>query len=182
MTNPSRDDMTVPAIETFDALFASEYPAVARIAFLLLGNSGEAEEATQDAFVTLLQRWDRVQTPSAFVRTAVINRCRDIGRRRQTLRRLLPRARRGTSDNAEREYLVDALQALDIDLRELVVYRYYIGHTVPEISAILGIAEGTVKSRLHRALDKLEAALTDQSTRSRVNPVNAGSSDGHAAS
>ena len=77
---------------------------------------------------------------------------------------------------------VAVLQALDIDLRELVVYRYYIGHTVPEISAILGIAEGTVKSRLHRALDKLEAALTDQSTRSRVNPVNAGSSDGHAAS
>jgi len=64
---------------SFEGVFASEYPAVARMAYLLLGRTGEAEEAAQEAFTTLLQRWDRIDNPAGFVRTATLNRCRDIG-------------------------------------------------------------------------------------------------------
>lgn len=145
----------------FDNFFRQEYPAVARMAFLLLGHSGEAEDVTQEAFVVLLREWTAVTNPGAFVRTVAVNRCRDVARRRvvrdSAVRRLRPLAQ--SSD--EQDYLMDVLQALPLQLRAVVVLRYYVGHTVPEIAAVLDTAEGTVKSRLHRAIRELRRHLED---------------------
>lgn len=143
----------------FDTLFRREYPSVARLAFLLLGRTGEAEEVTQEAFVTLLTRWDEVANPNGFVRTAVVNRCRDIARRRVVRDRIVRRLRPDDQDASEADYLVDALQHLPVQLRSVIVLRFYLGHTVPEIASILDVPEGTVKSRLHRALQDLRRRL-----------------------
>ncbi len=61
--------------------------------------------------------------------------------------------------NEERERLKAALETLPLDQRQAVVLRYYADLTVPEIGKALGCREGTVKSRLHRALNRLSGAL-----------------------
>ncbi len=55
----------------------------------------------------------------------------------------------------DRRLVAAALGTLPEDLRETVVLRFYADLTVPEIAAAMGTAEGTVKSRLHRAMERL---------------------------
>ena len=145
---------------SFDEVYADEYPKLARLAFLLLGRTGEAEEVVQEAFIAVYERWFIVENPAAFVRTTTLNRCRDLGRRRGRHLRLVRRAVPRPADTGTPEYLVDALQQLDVTPRELVVLRYYLQLSVPEIAALVDQPEGTVKSRLHRALRQLQATLT----------------------
>lgn len=149
----------VPVPEDFDSFFRREYPSVARLAFLLLGRTGEAEEVTQEAFISLLQRWQTIENPSGFVRTAAVNRCRDIKRQRGVRDRIVRSIRPPEHDPDDPEYLIDVLQAIPIQLRTVIVLRFYLGHTVPEIASIVGIAEGTAKSRLHRAIHELRGHL-----------------------
>ena len=54
-----------------------------------------------------------------------------------------------------------ALEGLSANHREVLVLRYYSELTVPEIAKTLSLREGTVKSRLSRALDRLQQALSD---------------------
>jgi len=147
-----------PQVVTFEQLFEREHPLVVRMAYLMLGRTGEAEEVAQEAFTELLVRWGRIDNPEGFVRTVAVNRCRDIGRRRSVRDRALRRLRE-REEPVIGDYLVDALQQLDPQLRELIVLRYYLGHTVPEIAGIVDTPEGTVKSRLHRALARLAELL-----------------------
>jgi len=60
-------------------------------------------------------------------------------------------------------HLRAALKTLNHDHREVLVLRYYADLTVPESAKVLGCRPGTVKSRLSRALDKLEAGLVSES-------------------
>ena len=55
----------------------------------------------------------------------------------------------------ERQHIRRILEALPHEQRETVVLRYYADMTIPEIAKALGCREGTVKSRLHRALARL---------------------------
>lgn len=151
--------------DAFDAVFRREYAPVARMAYLLLGATGEAEEVTQEAFTTLLQRWDSIDNPAGFVRTAVLNRSRDLGRRRSVRRRALQRLRPTSEvtipDRSADLEVVDALASLDRTLRETVVLRYYLDHTIDQIAEMTNVPAGTVKSRLNRARAALAALFTD---------------------
>jgi RNA polymerase sigma-70 factor (ECF subfamily) len=53
------------------------------------------------------------------------------------------------------QMLREALSSLSPEQREVIVLRYFSDLTVPEIAAAVSIPEGTVKSRLSRALDRL---------------------------
>ncbi|HET8617959.1 MAG TPA: sigma-70 family RNA polymerase sigma factor [Acidimicrobiales bacterium] len=59
--------------------------------------------------------------------------------------------------------LAAALARLPVDQRSVVVLRYYLDWSLDQIAAGLGIAPGTVKSRLHRALRRLENSLRETS-------------------
>jgi len=61
--------------------------------------------------------------------------------------------------NEDHRCLREALELLSSEHREAVVLRYYADLTVPEISAVLNQPEGTIKSRLSRALNRLEEIL-----------------------
>ena len=62
----------------------------------------------------------------------------------------------------ERQRIREALAALPEEQRQAVLLRYYARLTVPEIARALGWREGTVKSRLYRALERLRQALAGQ--------------------
>ena len=86
--------------------------------------------------------------------------------------RILIRTPRGTGERAvddvelarlvDRSLIVDALAALSADHRAVVVGAYFERRSTRELSERLGIAEGTVKSRLHHALRALRANLEER--------------------
>lgn len=144
----------------FESVFEREHRAMVRLAFLLLGSQSLAEEAVQDAFARLLDRFDTVENPGAYVRTSTVNRCRDLLRRRKLERSALSAAPPSSlgEDGVE---LLDVLAALDQNRREVIVLRFYLGHSASEIAQMLGVAEGTVRSRMQRGLEDLRRQLDD---------------------
>ena len=68
----------------------------------------------------------------------------------------------------ERQLVRQALKALSQERRDAVVLRYYSDLTVPEVARVLGCRQGTVKSRLHRALRQLREVLRGEELRGQV--------------
>jgi RNA polymerase sigma-70 factor (sigma-E family) len=140
----------------FEALFAEERRPMVRLAYLLVGSEGVAEEVVQDAFAQVYERWDRLDQPGAYLRTCVVHGARRSGRR---LRREQHRVETPTPASLEAREMLDALGRLRPTWRAVVVLRFYGGFTQPEIADLLGLRLGTVKSRLHRALGQLREEL-----------------------
>ena len=61
----------------FVTLYRDRYDAMVRLAALLVDRTEQAEEIVQDAFAAVYERWEHVDVPAAYVRTVVVNRCRD---------------------------------------------------------------------------------------------------------
>ncbi|HWJ96997.1 MAG TPA: sigma-70 family RNA polymerase sigma factor [Acidimicrobiales bacterium] len=149
---------TADAAAAFDALFVRERTAMVRVAYLLVGSEPIAEEIVQEAFAAVYARWDRIDNPGGFLRQCVVNGARSSLRRRSLERRKAQLLVDEGTLPAGRE-LLDALAALPIGWRSVVVLRFYEGMTQEEIAVALDMRLGTVKSSLHRGLAKLREAL-----------------------
>ena len=143
-------------------------PAFA-LAMAMLGDRPAAEDAVQEAALKAWRSAWKVagssSPPESWFLTIVANQCRDTRRTRwwRVLRLAeMPEIRQ--SDHAERvTALLDldrAMARLSREQRALVYLRYHLDMQPKEISAVLSLREGTVKSRLHRALRRLQAELT----------------------
>ena len=140
--------------EAFEKLYVTEYEAMLRLAYLLLDSADAAEEATHDAFAKVYERWRRIDAPGAYLRTCLVNRCRDLQRRRRLERERLPDPPRPYEDLAARE-LLDALAKLPMRQRAAIVLRFYEGLSEAETATVLGVPVGTAKSTVSRALTQL---------------------------
>jgi RNA polymerase sigma-70 factor (sigma-E family) len=143
---------------TFDDLFRRRYDAMVRLAYLMVDRVDLAEELVQDAFVRVHARWKRIDNPSAYLRAAVVNACRNEQRRRRVARRLPAGTATDSTEDAPDE-LFDALRSLPADRRAVLVLRFYEDLSTDQIAAVLGIPEGTVKSMTHRALAQLREVI-----------------------
>ncbi|MEM7275039.1 MAG: RNA polymerase sigma factor [Actinomycetota bacterium] len=126
------------------------------------GSTPLAEELVQDAFVTVYQRLDEIENPGAYLRRTVINRCYGALRRRSTERRKVTEI--GVDERLQLPPELDetwrALDRLKPRHRTVLVLRYYEDLSIRQIAEILGEREGTVKSLIHRSLDKLRNEVT----------------------
>lgn len=139
-----------------------------RMARLILRNDADAEDAIQDAVVAAWRQWtqlrDRERFDAWFGRI-LLNRCRDrlraAGRTHDLdLAPSLPSHE--TDDVARLEHRMDIAQAfesLNPDQRVAVVLRYWADLTVDQIAERVRVPAGTVKSRLHHALERLRTSL-----------------------
>ncbi|OLF10114.1 hypothetical protein BLA60_16805 [Actinophytocola xinjiangensis] len=151
----------------FEALYQGSYRSFVLTAYALLGDLGEAEEVTQEAFAVAYGRHGRVaraDSPEAWVRTVVVNLAKRRGRRRAMLDRLL---RRGATDPdppppGEHLDLHAAIRALDHDHRAAIVLHYLADLPLDTVASIVGVPVGTVKSRLSRARAALARQLSPQ--------------------
>ena len=152
----------------FDEFVRVHGDSLIRLAYVLCGDRGRAEDATQEALTRLYLRWGRIDDPLPYARRCVVNATNDHGRRsgrrerrEQLAARLQPPDAPGLVDElvAERDRLVRALRRLPHGQRAVIVLRYWHQLPEPEIARILGNSVGTVKSQASRALGKLRAEL-----------------------
>ena len=141
----------------FDRLYQDRYRPMLGLAISLVDQPSVAEEIVQEAFQRVWIRWDALDAPQVYLRTAVVNGCHDELRRRRVRRRTDPTLR--PTVPAETHYLVDALSCLPKRRRRAVVLRYYGGMTMPEVAEAMDIPTGTAKSLVHRGLAELRGAL-----------------------
>lgn len=153
----------VGGVDEIDACFRREYEGLVRLVWLIAGSQAAAEDAVQDAFVTLHSRWDKVEHPGGYARAIAVNNAMRAARRTALERRLLLRF--GTRDDHVEppdDPLTDALATLSPRQRAAVVLRYYADLQEADIAEALGCAPGTVKSLLSRAKAALRLALTEE--------------------
>ena len=145
-----------------------------RLAAVILGDRVEAEDAVHDAAVAAWRAFEGLRDPDRFdpwFKRIVVNGCRDRLRARARHRvvdvgRELAEAEHPLAADvadraADRDALERALTALDADHQVVVALRFHADLTVPAIATLLGVPEGTVKSRLHHALHRLRAAYPE---------------------
>lgn len=142
-----------PAIED---VYRDERLALVRLAYLLTGGRDHAEDIVQTAFEAAQTRWDELDDPHAYLRRVVVNRAQDLHRRRYRQR---PRPEPAVTHLPEIDETWTALQRLPDRQRAVVVLRFYEDLPLTDIARLLDRPEGTVRSDLHRALDRLRRTL-----------------------
>jgi RNA polymerase sigma-70 factor (ECF subfamily) len=149
------------AADGFSDFYLATWPGVARALAVALGDRDLAVDATDEAMARAYPRWATLATydnPGAWVYRVGLNWARSHRRR---LARRLPWAQpteelpAPVADPAVR----DALLALPIKLRSVVVCRLLLDWSVDDTATALGVRPGTVQSRLHRALRTLNSTL-----------------------
>jgi RNA polymerase sigma factor (sigma-70 family) len=142
-----------------------------RTAMLITQDAADAEEAAQDAFVKAWRALGRFREGAPFrpwllqiVANEARNRRRSAGRREHLVLRAAteePSGEAAPSPEAAlltaetRERLLAAVNELPDDQREVISLRYFLELSEQEVAETLGIAQGTVKSRTARALERL---------------------------
>lgn len=143
---------TAGATGTFDDICRAERAKLVRTAYLIVRSQHVAEELVHDGFVRLHQNFDTVESPGAFLHTAVVRLCLTwLKRRNMESDRLRSLPVRSTTE-AQADDLWDAIGRLDPDRRAVVVLRYYQDLSYEQIASIVGCPIGTVRSRLNRGL------------------------------
>lgn len=144
----------------FADFYEGQYAATVRLAAFLSGSRNSAEDVAQDAFLRLEPRFAGLENPAAYLRSTVVNLCRNHHRSASREARRLVRFGPPPSGVSDRAAELDAtLRRLPYDERAVVVLRYWLGLSEAEIAAHLGCRPGTVKSRSTRALNKIRKEL-----------------------
>lgn len=147
----------------FEELYEREYPVQLRRAMVLAATPDAAADAVHEAFVEVFRRWDDLTSPAGYLSRAVVNRCRDTGRRagsRQRLHRRVLAERRLPVEPVEYDdELWQALCALPFNQRAAIALRYYDGYSEAEIAGLLDCAQGSVGPWIRRGLDRLRRTL-----------------------
>lgn len=149
----------------FTAFVAANTPRLIHLAELLTGNPHDAPDLVQSALIKVYPRWSRIEAddPTGYIRRVMVNHQNDWWRRkrpREVLTDRLPEAAgRGdfAGDHAQRAAILNALSRLTRRERQVVVLRYFCDLTEAAVAAEAGIALGTVKSTLSRAMARMRS-------------------------
>jgi RNA polymerase sigma-70 factor (sigma-E family) len=156
----------------FREFVAARSKSLLHTAYLLTGDWEQGRDLLQTALASTARRWSKLrdrQQPEAYVRRAIyhaqMDRFRLLSWGKETVTATLPDPPAQAADWADtvvqRQDIMAALRRLPKRQRAVIVLRYFEDQTDPEIAAILGVAQGTVRSQTHKALASLRAAFAE---------------------
>jgi RNA polymerase sigma-70 factor (sigma-E family) len=155
------------------ALFDAHYRPLCRLAYVILGDAGMAEEVVMDALVKTFSGWRAIRDPArsdVYLKRIVVNLCRS------RIRRKAVEARANTAAHARatrvapgwdvdrhetQRTVLAAVRDLPERQRACVVLRYYEDLPESEIARVLDCSVGTVKSQLSKARARLGRSLDE---------------------
>jgi DNA-directed RNA polymerase specialized sigma24 family protein len=133
------------------ALYQLHYPALVRLAALLVPDLATAEEIAQDAFAAVHGRWHVLPDAGAalaYLRWSVVHQSRSV---------LLPESAEMADEPGSA--VVSALRALSARQREVVVLRYFADLPDAEIASATGLSVAAVRDHAAQAMWSLQAGL-----------------------
>lgn len=145
---------------------------VLRTAYMVLNDLHKAEDAFQEVFIKVYNKYERFRGDSSektWIITITMNVCRDM-LRGSWLRRVLVTDKINEGQKVsgfeaeiiqkdENSRLFQEVLSLPANYKEVIILYYYQNYDTKKIGQILKIAEGTVRSRLHRARELLKTKL-----------------------
>jgi RNA polymerase sigma factor (sigma-70 family) len=149
---------------TFEDLFVAQHERLFRALYLIVGNTQEAEELMQDAFLHVLERWDRIDDPAAYLFRSALNATSSRFRRLKlsAKRMLIPGEREDAFALADlRDEMVRALRALPERQRAALVLVDLLDYPSEEAGGILGITAATVRSLASHGRATMKLSLED---------------------
>lgn len=149
----------------FEHFYAACRDHLGRSLSLTLSDDSLGFEAADEALARAYERWDEVASyanPEGWCYRTGLNWARSWLRRRKRSRPkdLLLARSDSTNDVTPDTDLARAIATLNDEQRAVVILRFYRDWTVEQTADALGIAPGTVKSRLSRATDQLQQVLS----------------------
>jgi RNA polymerase sigma factor (sigma-70 family) len=176
---PTEEDLVSRAqrgdVDAYERIVEAYQGIAFRVAYLLCGDAGEAEEAAQEGLVKAFRALPRFRKGAPLrpwllqiVANEARNRRRSAGRRASLALRAAAETRPGGAAPSpeaavlgaeQRAELLAAVNTLREEERLIVACRYFLDLSEAETAAALDLRPGTVKSRLSRALDRLRTAL-----------------------
>ncbi len=163
---------TAGEVHTADAdaaeeLFRGVYPKLAGWVRRLVDDDDTAHEIASEAFVRLLSRWTRVDSPQSYLYMIATNLIRDHWRKAERERRAI----RSVTAVADLDPVAYPVQ--DVDVRNLIaslpprlrdpfLLHYYGGFGIREVATLLRRPEGTIKADLFAARARLKTALGER--------------------
>jgi RNA polymerase sigma-70 factor (sigma-E family) len=167
-------DADADAAQAVTALYDAHAVSMIRIALIMLGDRAAAEDVVQDAFFGLYRRWSKLSDRAnalTYVRSSVLNGCRDTLRRQARRDRRDRAAARSWQDVGSAEALaligedqrriLAAVRRLPGRQREALVCRFYLDMPEEETARAMGISRGTVKSATSRAVAAIGRMLKE---------------------
>jgi len=143
----------------FEAAYREHATALTRLAWLLTGSKEKAEDIVHEVFV----RYQSVDPPPvsewSYLRRMVVNQVIDESRKAATEARYLPQPE-VELDDPELDETWELVCALPQAQRQALILRYYADLPVAEIATAMSMPVGTVKSHIHRGLEKLKENVT----------------------
>ena len=165
-------------IEAFEELVRTYQQLALRTAQVITGNAAEAQDAAQEALVKAFYALGRFRPGAAFrpwllriVANEAINRRRAARRKANLVLRVAEsRPPDGAAPSPEsaalahelRQEVLDAVNRLRTEDRLVIAYRYFMDLSEAEMAEALHCPRGTVKSRLSRALRRLQGELPER--------------------
>ena len=163
--------------DAFAELAAAAISRLDSAAWLILRDLEGAKDAVQNTLVRAWRDLPTLRDPDRFdawLHRLLVNACIDEARRVRRHRadvELLDLHQPATagleSSVADRDQLERGFLRLEPEMRAVIVLHHYLDLPMPAVAATLGVPEGTAKSRLHRALGLMRAALDADS---RIDP------------
>lgn len=162
-----------------EALYREHAPRILRLGRLLLNDRHEAQDVAQEVFIKLLRAYPSADGQTRWgpwLAKVTLNACRDRRRsgwwrwwraRREPIEEREPAdpaagPERAAAAAETRERIRAVFRELPRRQREVAVLRYVEGYSTQEVAEALGLAPGSVKRHLFRAVQRLRAALGDR--------------------
>jgi RNA polymerase sigma-70 factor (sigma-E family) len=153
------------------ALYQAHALSLARLALLMLGDRGAAEDVVQDAFLGLYRRWGKLASTDAavgYLRASVLNGCRTALKRRSRPAihlddQPLESAETALLKSEEQQAVIAAIRRLPARQREALVFRYYLDMTEDQAAQAMGASRSAAKSATHRAIVAVGRMLKGES-------------------
>jgi RNA polymerase sigma-70 factor (ECF subfamily) len=158
-----------------ETLVYTYYDVVYRLALSILNDAAEAQDATQETFISAAESLSEFRGEAqlkTWLLAIAVNECRDTLRRRQRRQRLKSAMHKVQSllshtaspedeaaRNEDEERLYRAVSSLSQKQRLPILLRYVHNLSGPQIASVLGISEGTVYSRLYYARRRLRRLM-----------------------
>lgn len=166
-TLESLSDSGPPRSAGFAEFYAAYFRPLTIQLFAYTSDMATAQDMVQEAFCRALARWKRVadmDDPAAWVRRVAWNLATSRWRRTRTATQFARRQREEhvAAPSPDRVTLARALSTLPAQQRRAVILHYLADLPISDIARQEGVAEGTVKSWLHRGRAALAAQLTEK--------------------